>query len=178
MGACTEIPCGSIECPYTGKTVRVEYNLNLGVYYQKGAWSPNRVFADLRDAKLQMLRRGRVFLEGEPRCPYTGREVTFEKVPGGWKPVGAYDPDRISANQTELLFWLTMRDGMSAEGTMVDENFGKPTEGLRVTHEEDRKPVFELEQVEQQKAAAKEAAEVIAETVVREFRKKKGLKVK
>jgi len=35
-----------IECPYTGKTVHREHCMKTSLTYQRGAWSPNRVFKD------------------------------------------------------------------------------------------------------------------------------------
>jgi hypothetical protein len=153
-----------IECPYTGKTVHREHCMKTGLTYQRGAWSPNRVYKDEETASLQLRRRGREWLpdDAELRCAYTGAKITFEQVEGGVRPVGAFDPDRVYTNGSEFEYRMRMRNGKVPDGIEIDPTYGKAS-GIRVTYAEDVKP-FELEQYERQQAAGEAATKVSSET--------------
>lgn len=159
-------------CPYTGKTVRVQSTHMTGgpvVWFQTGAWSPNRKFLTERDARIQMLRRGPTWIEDTGqvmRCPYLGTEVSFVEVSGGVRPAGMYDPDRTYDKAEDLYRALGMRDGKPAVGTEE-----APAPVVTVTHAEDEVP-FEIRQLERQKGEAKAAtiravAPAVAEVVKR-----------
>jgi len=152
-----------IECPYTGKTVHREHCMKTSLTYQRGAWSPNRVFKDEATARVQMSRRGLKWLpEGtELHCPYTGAKITFEAVGGGVRPVGAFDPDRVYSNGTEFEYRIRMRDGVAPAGIEIDPTHGQSS-GIQVRYAEDRKP-FELKQFEQQQEAGAAVTKVSAE---------------
>lgn len=166
-----------LSCPYTGKKVEVlcsHAGPGPNIFYQRGAWSPSRVFPTLRDARIQMLRRGKDWLEDggqELTCPYTGATVVFIDAPGGVKPTGMYDPDRVYADSEAIYHALGMRDGKPAAGTVPAETPHK----LEVKHEDSDVP-FEIQQHEQKSfrahadglAAIKEvAAPVVAEVIAR-----------
>lgn len=158
-----------IYCPYTGRSVEV-VSAGGGLYRQAGAWSPVRTYPTVADARIAMLRRGREWLpdDTELRCPYTGALVTFEDVPGGVRPAGVFDPDRISTNPTELRYNLRRRDGKVPDGASIDKTFGQPT-GVQVAYEEDQEP-FEARQDREARErgarATKTSAENAAEKVV------------
>lgn len=153
-----------IECPYTGKTVHREHCMKTGLTYQRGAWSPNRVFKDEETARMQMRRRGREWLpaDAELLCPYTGAKITFEVVGGGVRPVGAFDPDRVYHNGSEFEYRMRMRDGKVPAGLEIDPTYGQSS-GIQVRYAEDVKP-FELQQFERQQAAGESLTKASTET--------------
>lgn len=160
-----------IECPYTGKTVHREHCMKTSLTHQRGAWSPIRVYKDEETARMQLRRRGLNWLpaDAELRCPYTGNKITFEKVDGGVRPVGAFDPDRVYSNGSEYEYYMRMRDGKVPDGIKIDPTYGQAS-GIKVRYEEDS-DIPELAQYERQQAAGeaatRTAAENAAEKVVR-----------
>lgn len=167
MGTC------DLSCPYTGKTVRVESNYTgegPSFYFQRGAWSPNRRFDSVADARRQMLRRGSKWIEENGQvltCPYTGAEVTFMDVPGGVRPVGMYDPDRTYVDADKIYYALGMRNGIPAPGTVPEEVPAK----VEVRHEDDVVP-FEIQQMDQKTSrAARDGLASIKEKVAPEVAK-------
>ena len=152
MGTC------ALTCPYTEKTVVVESNAageGPVLYFQKGAWSPNRVYPSLRDARIAMLRRGKEWIPDngqELTCPYTGATVAFIEVPNGVRPVGMYDPDRAYSSANEIYYAMGMRNGVPAPGTSPAPETA--TKGLEVRPEEDEVP-FEIKQLEETSGRAK-----------------------
>ena len=168
-----------LSCPYTGKKVEVQCSHagpGPNVFFQRGAWSPSRTYPTLRDARIQMLRRGKDWLDdtGQPlKCPYTGAEVTFIDVPGGVKPLGMYDPDRTYLDSEAIYHALGMRDGVPAPGTVPAETPHK----LEVKHEDSEEP-FEIKQWEQKRYRAhtdglESIREVAAPVVAEAFARRK-----
>jgi hypothetical protein len=107
----------------------------------------------MRDARTQMLRRGREWLPDTGqvlKCPYTGAEIKFIEVPGGVRPTGMLDPDVVSADSDKMYYRLGMRDGVPAPGTVPEEVPCK----LEVRHEDSEEP-FEIRQMDQKKFRAK-----------------------
>ena len=171
-----------IECPYTGKTVHREHCMKTGLTYQRGAWSPNRVFKDEETARMQMRRRGREWLPADAalHCPYTGDPISFEAVDGGVRPVGAFDPDRVYHNGSEFEYRMRMRDGKVPEGIAIDPTYGKSS-GIQVRYAEDHKPFEEIQFEQKQDAGARTtqaSAENFAEkAVAKTLKKQKKIQV-
>ena len=133
----------------------MEHSVAADAYYQVGAWSPCRTFKDVRDARTQLLRRGREWIKDEGqilKCPYTGAEISFAEVDGGVKAIGAYDPDKMYKDAAPIYHALGMRDGVpNPETTTVVNN--EPS-GVTVVYEDDHVP-FEIKQHEEKASRAK-----------------------
>lgn len=112
--------CG-IACPFTGKEIDVYITVGNGsIFYScPDAFTlsePVASLAELQDrASMRNGVRGSADGAKSPKCPYTGKKLLLRTLPDGrYFYSGGFNPRRACSSLDELLYWLTMRDGVAA----------------------------------------------------------------
>lgn len=109
-----------IKCPYTGEVIDVCLTVGpSGVWYScPDAFTlsePVATLLDLQDrASMRNGVRGSVDGAIHPKCAYTGKKLFLQMLPDGrFMYKGGFNPRRAFTDLDELLYWLTMRDGVA-----------------------------------------------------------------
>lgn len=109
-----------IKCPYTGEVIDVYLTVGpSGVWYNcPDAFTlsePVATLLDLQDrASTRNGVRGSVDGAIHPKCAYTGKQLFLQMLPDGrFMYKGGFNPRRAFTDLDELLYWLTMRDGVA-----------------------------------------------------------------
>ena len=124
-----------IKCPYTGKEIDVFLTVGNGavLYSCPGAFTlrePVGSLAELQDrASMRNGMHGAADGARRPVCAYTGQKLLLRELPGGrYFYAGGFNPRQAYRNLDELLYFLTMRNGVPARqvpGPIM------PVEGVR-----------------------------------------------
>lgn len=109
-----------IKCPYTGEVIDVCLTVGpSGVWYScPDAFTlsePVATLPELQDrASMRNGVRGSVDGAISPKCAYTGKKLLLQMLPDGrFMYKGGFNPRRAFTDLDELLYWLTMRDGVA-----------------------------------------------------------------
>lgn len=109
-----------IKCPYTGDVLDVYLAVSPGgvLYSCPGAFTlaePVGSLAELQDrASMRNGVRGVADGVREPACPYTGERLLLRVLPDGrYMYAGGFNPRRAFTDLDELLYYLTMRNGVA-----------------------------------------------------------------
>ena len=126
-----------VKCPFTGGDLDVYLAVAPGgvLYSCPGAFTlaePVGSLAELQDrASMRNGVRGVVDGVRAPTCPYTGKRLALRVLPDGrYMYAGGFNPRRAFADLDELLYYLTMRDGVP---TRAKPGGRMPVERVRQT---------------------------------------------
>lgn len=109
-----------IKCPYTGEELDVFLTVGHGsvLYSCPGAFTlrePVGSLAELQDrASMRNGVHGAADGARRPTCAYTGEKLLLQELPDGrYFYSGGFNPRRAYRDLDELLYLLTMRDGVA-----------------------------------------------------------------
>lgn len=133
--------CG-IRCPYTGDEIDVYLTVGpAGVLYScPGAFTLSEPVATLPELQDRASMRSGVhgLADGavSPKCAYTGKPLLLARLSDGrFMYRGGFNPRRAYRDLDELLYWLTMRDGIPTRalptgGTVPVESVEEPPKAV------------------------------------------------